>query len=179
MYVEDGVAKLDPLGLVTDKMKILGRGSVDLETEKIDLSWTAKPRRGLGLSASSITNQYLKLGGTLSKPHVTVKPLTAATTTAAAVGTVSSNAEPPCRIFGTSASAMVRAATARLARPSSKSCPMSGSVNSAMYRHNGFMPASPLSPQVTLAPLPAGSMYTYPSISTSYAGQVMVYSTRS
>ena len=87
-YVEDGVAKFDPLGLVTDKMKIIGRGSVHLETEKLDLSWTAKPRRGLGLSASSITNQYVKLSGTLSKPHVTVKPLKAATTTAAAVGTV-------------------------------------------------------------------------------------------
>ncbi len=54
---------------------------------KINLSWTAKPRRGLGLSASSITNQYLKLSGTLSKPRVTVKPLKATATTTAAVGT--------------------------------------------------------------------------------------------
>ena len=77
-----------PLGLVTDKMKILGRGKVDLETEKLALSWTAKPRHGRGLSASSITNHYVKLAGTLSKPHLTVKPLKAATTTAAAVGTV-------------------------------------------------------------------------------------------
>ncbi len=86
-HVEDGMAKLGPLALVTDKMKIVGRGNVDLETEKIDLSWTAKPRHGLGLSASIITNQYVKLSGTLSKPYLTVKPLKAATTTAAAVGT--------------------------------------------------------------------------------------------
>ena len=71
----------------SDKMKIVGHGKIQLETEKIDFSWTAKPRRGIGLSASIITNPYVKLSGTLSKPHVTVKPLHAAGATAAAVGT--------------------------------------------------------------------------------------------
>ncbi len=86
-HVEDGVARLDPLAIVTDKMMIAGQGRIHLETEKLDFSWTAKPRRGIGLSASMITNPYVKLGGTLSKPQVTVKPLRAAGATAAAFGT--------------------------------------------------------------------------------------------
>ena len=86
-HVEDGVARLDPLAIVTDKMKIAGRGRIYLETERLDLSWTAKPRRGIGLSASMITNPYVKLGGTLSNPQLTVKPLQAAGATAAAFGT--------------------------------------------------------------------------------------------
>ncbi len=86
-YVEEGVARLRPLIAVTDKMKIAGRGSIDLSTEKLDLSWVAKPRRGIGLSASTITNPYVKLGGTLSAPSLTVKPLQAATATTAAIMT--------------------------------------------------------------------------------------------
>jgi hypothetical protein len=81
------VVKLDPFALVTDKMKIVGRGKVNLETEKLDLNWTAKPRRGIGLSASMLTNPYIKLVGTLSNPQVSVKPLSAAGNTAAAFGT--------------------------------------------------------------------------------------------
>ncbi len=85
---EEGVAKLGPLVMLTDKMKIAGRGKIDFETEKLDLNFAAKPRKGIGLSASTFTNPYIKLGGTLSKPKMTVKPLEAATATAAAITTV-------------------------------------------------------------------------------------------
>ena len=85
--IEDGRATLQPLVMVTDKMKIIGRGEIDLETEKLDLSWAAKPRKGIGLSASALTNPYVKLGGTLNDPSVTIKPLSAVTSTAAAVTT--------------------------------------------------------------------------------------------
>ena len=49
--------------------------------------WAAKPRRGVGLSASALTNSYIKLGGTLSEPSLTIKPLQAVTATTAAVAT--------------------------------------------------------------------------------------------
>ena len=68
-------------------MKIAGHGSIDFKTEKLNLNYAAKPRKGIGLSASTFTNPYIKLGGTLSDPKVTVKPLTAATATAAAITT--------------------------------------------------------------------------------------------
>ena len=87
IYIEQGVARLRPLIAVTDKMKIAGRGRIDLSTEKLDISWVAKPRKGIGLSASAITNPYIKLGGTLSAPALTVKPLQATTATAAAITT--------------------------------------------------------------------------------------------
>ncbi len=85
--IEGGMAKLGPLVMVTDKMQIVGRGEIDLATEKLDLAWTAKPRKGVGLSASTFTNPYVKLGGTLTEPRVTVKPLQAAAATTAAVTT--------------------------------------------------------------------------------------------
>jgi hypothetical protein len=80
----DGRVRLDPFALVTDEAQIVGRGTLDLKTEKLDVAWAAKPRKGIGLSASAITNPYVKLGGTLSKPSISVQPLRAAAATAAA-----------------------------------------------------------------------------------------------
>ena len=60
---------------------------VIINTEKLNLEWVTKPRKGLGLSASMITNPYIKLGGTLGNPSIEMKPLEALTTTGAAVAT--------------------------------------------------------------------------------------------
>jgi hypothetical protein len=49
--------------------------------------WTLKPRKGVGISAGSIANPYVKLGGTLSSPALEVKTLKAVTSTGAAVAT--------------------------------------------------------------------------------------------
>jgi hypothetical protein len=53
----------------------------------LNLEWVTKPRKGLGLSASMITNPYIKLGGTLAEPRLEMKPLEALTTTGVAVAT--------------------------------------------------------------------------------------------
>jgi len=84
----DGVARVNPMAMRTDKMTMVGRGKVDLSTEKLDLYWTAKPRKGVGLSASALTNPYIKLGGTLSKPSLDIKPVHAVTAAGVAVATV-------------------------------------------------------------------------------------------
>jgi uncharacterized protein involved in outer membrane biogenesis len=86
--IKDGVALLDPLASRSDKMTIVGRGRVNLENENLNLVWASKPRKGVGLSASAITNSYIKLGGTLSKPALEVKPLDAVATTGVAVATM-------------------------------------------------------------------------------------------
>ncbi len=70
------------------RMTIIGDGSVDLTTEKIKLDWITKPRKGLGLSASTLTNPYIRLGGTLAAPSIELKPLEAAVSTSAAVATL-------------------------------------------------------------------------------------------
>jgi uncharacterized protein involved in outer membrane biogenesis len=83
----DGVADLKPLVLRTDKMTMTGAGKIRFETEKLDLAWATKPRKGIGLSASALTNSYIKLGGTLANPSIEMKPLEAVTTTGVAVAT--------------------------------------------------------------------------------------------
>jgi hypothetical protein len=83
----DGVAKLEPLALQTDKMTMIGDGRIRFESEKLSLDWVTKPRKGIGLSASTFTNPYIKLGGTLSSPNIEMKPLDALATTGAAVAT--------------------------------------------------------------------------------------------
>ena len=59
---DDGVTTLEPLAMRTDKTTIVGHGEVDLNTEKLDLDWAAKPRKGLGMSANAITkDQYCQV----------------------------------------------------------------------------------------------------------------------
>lgn len=82
-----GKATVEPVAARTDKLTVIGRGKVDLESEAIDFVWTLKPRRGVGISAGSITNPYIKLGGTLMSPSLEAKPLEAAASTGAAVAT--------------------------------------------------------------------------------------------
>jgi len=84
---ENGKVAVEPIAVVTDKLTIIGHGRIDLETEGINLVWTLKPRKGVGITASSIANPYIKLGGTLSSPSLEAKPLQAAASTGAAVAT--------------------------------------------------------------------------------------------
>ena len=85
--IEDGIAILEPMAVKTENVTILGHGSVDLATEELELEWVTKPRKGFGLSASTITNPYIKLGGTLTQPKLDVKPVEAITSTGMAVAT--------------------------------------------------------------------------------------------
>lgn len=85
--IEDGTVRLDPMGIKTDKVTTLAKGTINLGTEKLNIDFASKPRRGIGLSASMLTNSYIKIGGTLRKPSVQLKPLTAAAKTGLAVAT--------------------------------------------------------------------------------------------
>jgi len=86
--MEGGVAHLEPLAIQTGKVTILGKGRIDLATESLDLDWVSKPRKGFGLSASMITNPYIKLGGTLTNPSIQLKELQAVASTGVAVATL-------------------------------------------------------------------------------------------
>ena len=86
--LEDGLATLEPMALQSDKMTMLGKGKIDFGTEKLDLDWVTKPRKGIGISASMITNPYIKLGGTLSNPSVQMKGMEAVASTGVAVATM-------------------------------------------------------------------------------------------
>jgi uncharacterized protein involved in outer membrane biogenesis len=82
-----GKAELQTIVIQTDKLTILSAGTVDLNTERIDIDFETRPRKGVGISASTITNAYIKLGGSLSKPAVGLNPERAAVATGAAVAT--------------------------------------------------------------------------------------------
>lgn len=67
----DGVMETAPSVVVqTDKLNILSRGEIDLKNERIDMSFDSKPRGGLGVSAGSIVNPFVRIGGTMADPTV-------------------------------------------------------------------------------------------------------------
>jgi uncharacterized protein involved in outer membrane biogenesis len=88
LVVNDGVAQLEPMAFQSDKMTLLGHGRIDFRTEKLNLEWITKPRKGIGLSASMITNPYIRLGGTLASPSMQLKEAEAVVSTGAAVATM-------------------------------------------------------------------------------------------
>jgi uncharacterized protein involved in outer membrane biogenesis len=85
--IDGGKAAIEPVALRTDRMTVVGKGAIDFATEDLDVTWTIKPRRGVGITASSIANPYIKLGGTLSAPSIEARPMEAAASTGAAVAT--------------------------------------------------------------------------------------------
>jgi hypothetical protein len=68
-------------------MTMIGDGAVNLATERINLQWITKPRKGFGISATMLTNPYVRLGGTLADPSIQLKEADAVLSTGAAVAT--------------------------------------------------------------------------------------------
>ena len=58
------------IGVSTHKLNILGGGTVDFKTEKIDIGVNPKPRECIGLSLSSLS-EFVRLSGTLANPSPT------------------------------------------------------------------------------------------------------------
>ena len=55
------------IGLRTDQLRILGGGSIDLHSERLDIGVDPKPRAGLGLNVAGIAD-FVRIGGTLAAP---------------------------------------------------------------------------------------------------------------
>ena len=85
--IVDGIATIDELALQTQKLTIVSSGTVDFETEQIDMALRTKTREGLGVSVGGVVNSFLKIGGTLREPSVGVDAAGSVTTTGAAVAT--------------------------------------------------------------------------------------------
>jgi hypothetical protein len=71
----------------TDEVIILARGTVDLATEQIDLTFQTTPRKGVGISVSDLVSPFTSVGGTLSQPKLTLNKKGAAFEGGAAVAT--------------------------------------------------------------------------------------------
>lgn len=67
--ITDGIAEnATGIGILTRALSILGGGTVNLATERIDLGARPKPRAGLGLTVSGLVD-FVRLGGTLNNPR--------------------------------------------------------------------------------------------------------------
>jgi hypothetical protein len=71
--VQDGKIVGTP-GLVvrTDQITAFAQGTIDLDTEQIDLRFQSRPRARLSISAGEVLTPFTKVGGTLSEPGLTV-----------------------------------------------------------------------------------------------------------
>ena len=86
--IDDGKVKLEP-GFVmrTDRVNMFVYGNLNLKSERLDLSLATQARRGIGISAASITNPYFKVGGTLASPALQLDPASAAVAASVATAT--------------------------------------------------------------------------------------------
>jgi uncharacterized protein involved in outer membrane biogenesis len=82
-----GVATLDQVAIQTNQLLFVATGSVELDTEKLNVNFRAKPREGLGVSLGAIANSFLGVRGTMRAPRISIDARGSATATGAAVAT--------------------------------------------------------------------------------------------
>ncbi len=85
--ITDGVANIEKFALQSDRLTIVSSGSVNFETEALDLMLSTKSREGLGVSIGDVANSFIKLGGTLKEPSLGLDAAGTVTTTGAAIAT--------------------------------------------------------------------------------------------
>jgi uncharacterized protein involved in outer membrane biogenesis len=86
--VVSGQVAVFPVIFHTEQVTILSEGTVDLNTENIDLSFNTKPRTGIGLSAGALINPLIKVGGRLTTPAVEMDPAGTVVSGGLAVATI-------------------------------------------------------------------------------------------
>jgi uncharacterized protein involved in outer membrane biogenesis len=67
---ESGVGEITGFLLQSEKLMVVGGGSIDLNTEELNIEFNTKPRTGVGVSADMFVTPFVKLSGTLASPSV-------------------------------------------------------------------------------------------------------------
>ncbi|MEJ2401522.1 MAG: AsmA-like C-terminal region-containing protein [Xanthomonadales bacterium] len=70
----DGQVEVGPAVIHAERLTIVTKGDIDLHTERIVLDFETRPRTGIGISASDVINPFVRVGGTLTKPAITLNP---------------------------------------------------------------------------------------------------------
>jgi len=70
--IDNGKANIDALYSQGEKIKIVGGGDIDLNTEALNIEFNTKPRKGVGVSADMFVTPFVKLVGTLASPSIGV-----------------------------------------------------------------------------------------------------------
>lgn len=68
--IEEGLSTIEPVIIQEQKVMVIAGGSIDLNTERIDLEFNTRPRSGVGVSADMFVTPFITLGGTLASPGV-------------------------------------------------------------------------------------------------------------
>ncbi|MCH8213646.1 MAG: AsmA family protein [Proteobacteria bacterium] len=85
MAIRNGVATADKgIAVETKKMNVIGSGTVNLKTEKLDLAVRPRPKEGLGISLGGLAG-LVRIKGTLAEPRVGIDEM-GVVKTGAAVG---------------------------------------------------------------------------------------------
>ncbi len=70
--IKDGIATADKgIAIAANTMYVIGSGTIDLKTEKLDIGITPKAREGTGISVGQLA-ELVRLGGTLANPKLGV-----------------------------------------------------------------------------------------------------------
>lgn len=71
--IDDGRLGVNPEALLqTDKVRIVSDASINLKSEKIEMSFRTTPKKGLTISAGEILNPFVMVVGTLAEPRLAV-----------------------------------------------------------------------------------------------------------
>jgi uncharacterized protein involved in outer membrane biogenesis len=68
-----GKLEVEP-GLVvrTDRQNLFARGEIELKSERLNIGFRTEARRGIGISVGKILNPFVRVGGTLGDPSLTL-----------------------------------------------------------------------------------------------------------
>jgi hypothetical protein len=73
VQINGGELGLNPEALVqTDKMRIVSEASLDLKSEKLEMTFRTTPKKGMTISAGEILNPFVMVVGTLAAPRLAV-----------------------------------------------------------------------------------------------------------
>ena len=70
VHLVNGLADIDGMLAQGEKVMIIGGGDIDLKTEKLNIEFNTKPRKGVGISADMFVTPFVKVKGTLAGPSV-------------------------------------------------------------------------------------------------------------
>jgi hypothetical protein len=85
--IVNGQVDLEPVILHMEDYTVIAKGAIDLGSEKINITFNTKPRKGLGITPGTVINTLVKAGGTLKQPTVELDPEGAIVAGATAIAT--------------------------------------------------------------------------------------------
>ncbi len=85
LNVKEGVVTTDIAMDQTNRLLITALATANLKDERLEVLFTIMNREGIGVSATSIVNPYVKITGTLARPTLSFAPTRAAISYSAAV----------------------------------------------------------------------------------------------